>query len=281
MTFKTTALTFIASETVRGQDAAGNDIADEKSFSFRGYEFPGGVVMIPRTSEADEFYLDRDAVRAHGEAVVTGVEVLDKTLEFDADELRSAVVASVREYGIESLPAPLADWLIPVNEAEMPDGSTLNVTAVQARRVWQVWRALAPVAAMRQEGVRIGPGSTPGTVEITTRYAPHQETVTVVVELNGAFGWCSEQNAPTFEADFTAPPPPAPWERGGKAEWAAQLRREQIAQVRTRLQGRGYRDSQWTDEQIWARLSTKDQPTSGAVAEAMAEEAGQAPVSRQ
>ena len=148
MTFKTTALTFIASETVRGQDAAGNDIADEKSFSFRGYEFPGGVVMIPRTSEADEFYLDRDAVRAHGEAVVTGVEVLDKTLEFDADELRSAVVASVREYGIESLPAPLADWLIPVNEAEMPDGSTLNVTAVQARRVWQVWRALA-VAAFR------------------------------------------------------------------------------------------------------------------------------------
>ena len=44
---------------------------------------------------------------------------------------------------------------------------------------------LAPVAAMRQEGVRIGPGSTPGTVEITTRYAPHQETVAVVVELNG------------------------------------------------------------------------------------------------
>ena len=218
-TFNTTALTFIASETVRGQDAAGNDIADEKSFSFRGYEFPGGVVMIPRTSEPDEFYLDRDAVRAHGEAVVTGVEVLDnKTIEFDADELRSAVVASVREYGSESLPAPLADWLIPVNEAEMPDGSTLNVTAVQARRVWEVWRALAPVAAMRQEGVRIGPGSTPGTVEITTRYAPNQETVTVVVELNGVSGWCSEQSAPTVEADFTAPPPPAPWERGGKAE---------------------------------------------------------------
>ena len=149
MSFKVTTLSFTAAETVRGQDAAGNDIADEQRYTFRGYEFPGGVVMIPSSSSADEFYCDRDAVQAHGKAQVVGVvEVLGEEREFDADEVRAAVEASAREYGKGAIPAAMVDWLSPAAEHTLPDGQNLQSTEIQARRVWQVWRALAPVATI-------------------------------------------------------------------------------------------------------------------------------------
>lgn len=50
---------------------------------------------------------------------------------------------------------------------------------------------------------------------------------------------------------------------------------EAIAQVRTRLQGMGYADQDlWTDDQIWERWTEADEPTSGAVADELADAAG-------
>lgn len=62
-----------------------------------------------------------------------------------------------------------------------------------------------------------------------------------------------------------------------KAE-ADRLRQEMaeaIAQVRTRLQGMGYADADlWTDDQLWERWTETDEPTSGAVADELADAAG-------
>lgn len=218
-TYTFPVLTFTATETVLGQDAQGKEIATEKTYEFRGVELPNGVVMVLHNAEADEFYENRDAVQAHGEAQVTGCEDSGVVKEFDADDIRAAVEASAREYGDAAIPEAMTDWLEEVTSASMPDGQSLTVTAAQARKVWQVWLALAPVAARRREGVMIAEGKTPGTIEITTVYAPQWEGVCVVVELSGRAGSASEQSAPEFGPKdlLTSTPPPAPFERDGKA----------------------------------------------------------------
>lgn len=213
-TYTFPVLTFTATESVLGEDAQGNEIETQKTYQFRGVEFPNGIVMKLNDSAADEFYADAASVQATGLAQVTGFKDSGVVAEYDAEEIRAAVEASAREYGKDSIPEEMAAWL-EMEETQMPDGQTLTTTAAQARKVWQVWLALAPVAAKRGEGIEIAEGKTPGTVEITTLYAPLNEVVCVVVELDGRGGWASEASAP---ADFgsadllTSVPPPAPWE---------------------------------------------------------------------
>lgn len=217
-TYKFPILTFTAVETVLGQDADGNEVAAEKTYQFRGVEFPNGVVLVLHESAADEFYENRDAVQAAGLAQVKSFEDSGVVKEMTSDEIRAAVEASAREYGKDSIPEEMADWLEEMIGVTLPDGQDVLTTAAQARKVWQVWRALAPVAAARGEGVEIAEGEIPGTVEITTVYAPLYEGVRVVVDLDGSAGWASEQSAPDFgPADLmTSTPPAGPWEAGGK-----------------------------------------------------------------
>jgi ferric-dicitrate binding protein FerR (iron transport regulator) len=93
----------------------------------------------------------------------------------------------------------------------LPDGSAHALPLTQARRAWQVWLALAPVAACRAEGVAIAKDG--DNIEITTVYAPHGGGVRVVCLPDGTAVWCSDQDAPAVDCDFLAEPPPGPWER--------------------------------------------------------------------
>lgn len=102
----------------------------------------------------------------------------------------------------------------------LPDGSAPTIPLLQARRVWQVWLALAPVAAERGEGVSLcfegQTGAPPpgwrGAIGIETVYAPQYEQVRIAVEMDGTAGWASEQDAPDVPVDFASPAPLGPWE---------------------------------------------------------------------
>lgn len=212
--YKFPILTFTAVETVLSQDADGNEVAAEKSYEFQGVEFPNGVVMVLHGSAADEFCANASSVEAVGLDVVTGFEDSGVVKEMTSDEIRAAVEASAREYGQDSIPEEMADWLKEVTSASMPGGQILKATTAQVRKVWQVWRELAPVAAARGEVAEVAEGEIPGTIEITS--GGGDERVMVVVELSGAAGWASEVNAPDFgSADLlTSTPPLSP----GRAE---------------------------------------------------------------
>lgn len=126
----------------------------------------------------------------------------------------------------------------------LPNGVNAALPLTQFRRVWQVWFALAPIAASRGEGVTIEFGADPWSVEIRTTYAPQWESARVVVTPDGTSVWCSEQSAPDMPSiDFTAPPPPAPWEKEGFED---RCRRRRLAVLRARLiallakRGEGY-----------------------------------------
>lgn len=98
----------------------------------------------------------------------------------------------------------------------LPDGSTHALPLTQARRVWQVWLALAPVVSARGEGIAIAKDG--DDIEITTVYAPQWEGVRVVCPPDGSAVWCSEQDAPDLPGcDFRAEPPPGPGERHREA----------------------------------------------------------------
>ncbi len=115
----------------------------------------------------------------------------------------------------------------------LPNGVNAALPLSQFRRIWQIWFALAPIAASRGEGVTIEFGADPWSVEIRTTYAPQWETVRVIVTPDGTPVWCSEQSAPDMPAvDFTAPPPPAPWEKEG---FERRCLRRRLATLRARL----------------------------------------------
>ena len=115
-TYKFPVLTFTAIETVLNQDADGAEIAAERAYQFSGVEFPNGVVMVKHDS-ADAFYANAEAVQAAGDAMVKGFEGSGAVEEMTADEIRAAVEASAREYGKDSIPEAMADWL-----DSLPDG---------------------------------------------------------------------------------------------------------------------------------------------------------------
>lgn len=115
----------------------------------------------------------------------------------------------------------------------LPNGKNVDLPLAQFRRVWQIWLALAPIAASRGEGVVVATDDDPWSIEITTIYAPQWESVRVVVAPDGTPVWCSEQSAPDLPGvDFTAPPPLAPWEQEGFED---RCRRRRLAVLRARL----------------------------------------------
>lgn len=122
-TYKFPVLTFTAIETVLNQDADGAEIAAERAYQFSGVEFPNGVVMVKHDS-ADAFYANAEAVQAVGLAQVTGFVDSGVVEEFDAEEIRAAVEASAREYGKDSIPEAMADWLEETISVSLPDGQT-------------------------------------------------------------------------------------------------------------------------------------------------------------
>lgn len=104
--------------------------------------------------------------------------------------------------------------MTPVHSS-LPNGVNATLPLAQFRRIWQIWFALAPIAASRGEGIEITEEAT-GTYAVASVYAPQWESVRVVVIPDGTPVWCSEQSAPDMPSvDFTAPPPPAPWEKEG------------------------------------------------------------------
>lgn len=114
----------------------------------------------------------------------------------------------------------------------LPNGKNVDLPLAQFRRVWQIWLALAPIAASRGEGVVVATDDDPWSIEITTIYAPQWESVRVVVAPDGTPVWCSEQSAPDINVDFTAPPPLAPWEKEG---FETRCLRRRLAALRARL----------------------------------------------
>ena len=123
-TYKLPVLTFTAIETVLGEDAQGNEIETQKTHQFSGVEFPDGVVMVMHAPAAAEFYKDAASVQAVGLAQVTGFVDSGVVEEFDAEEIRAAVEASAREYGKDSIPEAMADWLEETISVSLPDGQT-------------------------------------------------------------------------------------------------------------------------------------------------------------
>lgn len=117
--------------------------------------------------------------------------------------------------------------------ATLPNGTETRLPILQFRRVWQIWFALAPIAASRGEGLAIEFGADPWSVEIKTTYAPQWESVRVMVTPDGTPIWCSEQSASGLTGvDFTAPPPLAPWEKEGFED---RCRRHRLAVLRARV----------------------------------------------
>ena len=119
----------------------------------------------------------------------------------------------------------------------LPNGVNAALPLSQFRRIWQIWFALAPIAASRGEGIEITEEAT-GTYAVASVYAPQWESVRVVVTPDGTPVWCSEQSAPDMPSvDFTAPPPPAPWEKEGfedrcRRRWLSEIRARIVASVR-------------------------------------------------
>ena len=72
----------------------------------------------------DAFYANAEAVQAVGLAQVTGFVDSGVVEEFDAEEIRAAVEASAREYGKDSIPEAMADWLEETISVSLPDGQT-------------------------------------------------------------------------------------------------------------------------------------------------------------
>lgn len=106
----------------------------------------------------------------------------------------------------------------------LPDGRNVMVTLAQARRVWQVWLALAPIAASRGEGVGLErAGDDPDgeyphegdddDIKILTIYSRQNECVKVVCAPDGSAKWENERDAPSVQVDLAAPPPLGPWEK--------------------------------------------------------------------
>ena len=127
--------------------------------------------------------------------------------------------------------------------SSLPNGVNATLPLAQFRRIWQVWLALAPIAASRGEGIEITEEAT-GTYAVASVYAPQWESVRVVVVPDGTPVWCSEQSAPDLPGcDFLAPPPPAPWEKEGFED---HCRRRRLADIRARLIALlGQRDEMW------------------------------------
>lgn len=118
-------------------------------------------------------------------------------------------------------------------DASLPNGTKAQLPIAQFRRVWQVWLALAPIAASRGEGILVETDHDPWSIAIMTAYAPQWEGVRVICLPDGSAVWCSEQSAPDLiGVDFTAPPPPAPWEKEG---FENRCRRSRLATLRARL----------------------------------------------
>jgi hypothetical protein len=126
----------------------------------------------------------------------------------------------------------------------LPNGANATLPVAQFRRVWQIWLALAPIAASRGEGIIVETDDDPWSIAIMTIHAPQFERVRVVVAPDGSAVWCSEQSAPDLTGvDFTAPPPPAPWEKEGFED---RCKRRRLASLRARItallakRGEGY-----------------------------------------
>jgi len=115
----------------------------------------------------------------------------------------------------------------------LPNGKNVDLPLAQFRRVWQIWLALAPIAASQGEGVVVATDDDPWSIEITAIYAPRWEGVRVVCMPDGTAVWCSGQSAPDLSGvDFREPPPPAPWEQEGFED---RCRRRRLAVLRARL----------------------------------------------
>lgn len=79
----------------------------DKEFTFKGYQMPGGEVLIPEEQTHDSFYENLDAVEGHSSDEIKGFESTGKTVNFTEDELRESVSGAAEEFGKEAIPASL------------------------------------------------------------------------------------------------------------------------------------------------------------------------------
>lgn len=84
----------------------------DKSYTFTGYQFPNGGVMIPEESTHDSFFDCLENVEANGNDTIESYENTGKTVEFTDDELREAVKGSAREFGHSAIPAEFEPYLM-------------------------------------------------------------------------------------------------------------------------------------------------------------------------
>lgn len=83
----------------------------DKSYTFTGYQFPNGGVMIPGESTHDSFFDCLENVEANGNDTIESYKNTGKTVEFTDEELREFVDGSAREFGYAAIPTDFESFL--------------------------------------------------------------------------------------------------------------------------------------------------------------------------
>jgi hypothetical protein len=71
----------------------------DQFFAFTTYEFPNGVCSVSYEHTNDGFFLDRDSIQGCGMDEIESVEETGKTFDWDTEDLKESVEASVNEFG--------------------------------------------------------------------------------------------------------------------------------------------------------------------------------------
>ena len=86
-------------------------------YTFHGYLFPTGEVMIPCADTHDEFYESLDTAEAHGADEILKYAPKGEDYLFSDKEIRDAIIGSASEFGHYAIPDTLRSWLQPDEEA--------------------------------------------------------------------------------------------------------------------------------------------------------------------
>lgn len=78
---------------------------DGEEYTFEVYEFDNGLILVPGESTNDWFFESSDDIQASGNDEIVSVNELSRTSDFTPKELLQSIQGSMREFGIESVPA--------------------------------------------------------------------------------------------------------------------------------------------------------------------------------
>ena len=77
-------------------------------YTFDAFEFENGLILVPGDTTSDWFFEDRDSIEGGGSAAVIEIEEGEEVL-WSPGELLASVQGSIREWGVDSVPAKHAE----------------------------------------------------------------------------------------------------------------------------------------------------------------------------